>query len=398
MSVEKKKRGRPAKPPPSVTIDAPKEISLQELALSQLQVQKDIKRLTKLVLARPSTSTGGATCSAPLPESGGSSSTEAAGEFGSDPDYPPSSQPGPVRSVEATVSTPVHTRKNKAQLKKRKEVLTSSVDSSSCVEDSDSSGRETSLENKRRRARRAVSQLLDVAAPDKSSKRGKKNFIPGNFIKCGSKFQKVGHGEASLPEYLLALKAMAKSPECPTGWAVHLGKHEELLLIMATDWDWNLCRLWSEAIFVKIHDGTLPDGWNDLAAHKDVQRDLIVMRKKSVLTREVAAAKTEVFRKRTYTAPATVAKSDALPRTYGQESGRVQYDREKDGKPCYPWNWGRECGFPSSHGVEPDLKPHICAYCAYRAHKVLAHRELDCINKQRAATRAQPSSSAAKDF
>ena len=395
-SEKKKKRGRPAKSP-SCAPDEPIPLTLQDLARSHVQVQKELKQIRNLLLAQPSTSTAGAPSADLRNMSDHSSSTEPADNLASDNDYPSAAQTATTRGSASTL-----TRKSnvvrKGKKRKNKDTVTSSDESSSTDEDSSLSTAEASLATRRKRARRAVTQLLDAAAPDKPSRRGKKNFIPGNFIKRGDKFQKVGHGEASLPEYLLALKAMSKAPECPVGWAAHLARHEEQLLTMATMWEWSKCRHWSEAVFVMIHDGRLPEGWTDMAALKDIQRDVIAVGKRGLFMRDGFAPKAELNKKQSYTTPAVSTRTEPIQRQQTGETGRVTYEKEKDGKPCYPWNWGRECGFQASHGAEPDLKPHICAYCAYRTHKVLAHREMECINKQRAAVRAPASSVFQKDF
>ena len=344
--------------------------------------------------SRPSTSTADPPPLLRRLRSADSSGSDAADREGVDRDYPPPAQPSGSRAV----NTPTKEKEGKAKKKNQsnKPPVTSSSSTTSNAEST--SDEEATLAARRRRARRAVTQLIDAAAPTKSANRGKKNFTPCNFIKRGTKFQKVGHGEALLPEYFLALKSMAKAPECPPGWAPHLAKHEEHVLTLARTWDWPTCRHWSETVFALIHDGTLPEGWNDVAALKELQRDITTVGKRLAYVRDAPATKTEVARKVSYTAPATQARAEPLQRQTSADPNRVLYDKEKDGKPCYPWNWGRECGFNTSHGPENDLKPHICAYCAYRTHKVLGHREMECINKQRSAQRAQANVNTQKDF
>ena len=107
--------------------------------------------------------------------------------------------------------------------------------------------------------------------------------------------------------------------------------------------------------------------------------------------------KTEFQKKYSYTQQVTTPVQDQMQRSYTFDS-RAQFDKEKDGRPCYPWNWGRDCGFSTTHGALPDLKAHICAYCAYKTKKILEHREKDCVNKMRAAERAQANTSTGKDF
>ena len=42
------------------------------------------------------------------------------------------------------------------------------------------------------------------------------------------------------------------------------------------------------------------------------------------------------------------------------------YIKDSDGKPCYAWNWGKDCGFQASHGTALDNLLHMCAWCAYK--------------------------------
>ena len=64
-------------------------------------------------------------------------------------------------------------------------------------------------------------------------------------------------------------------------------------------------------------------------------------------------------------------------------NSREDYNKETDGRPCYPWNWGKDCGFPGSHGTLPDMFLHICAWCAYKCKRHLLHKEQDCLKKCR---------------
>ena len=70
------------------------------------------------------------------------------------------------------------------------------------------------------------------------------------------------------------------------------------------------------------------------------------------------------------------------------------YDKERDGN----WNWGRECGFSSSHGSSPDVRPHICDFYAYKSRKTLNHKEKDCVNKTGLGNTKTQSTSSGKDF
>ena len=383
--AEKKRRGRPPVRFPSPVPSTSGPLTLQDLARSHVAIQKELQIISRAVGIGPPVLTRETAVSRDGNASQEASSvTEQVPLGDTDSDYPPAAQ-----AAGGAVSVADIARKSRNKEKKRPSKPVYSSSSSVHESDSSTSG-ERSLSSKRRKARRAVSQLLEAAGPV-SSKRGKKNFVPCKFIKRGAKFQKVGPGEALWHEYFLALKAMAKSPECPRGWAAHLNKHEDAILHMAGIWDWATCRQWSETVFVKIHDGTLANGWEDQAALKELQGDITAVGKRTFQSRDAPAGRNEAYKMAT--SLGTVSTNRAT-----QDSSRLSYERDTDGKPCYAWNWGRDCGFQATHGSHPDLKPHICAFCAYRTRKVLTHREMDCVNKQRAAHRAQNSTTGQKDF
>ena len=244
------------------------------------------------------------------------------------------------------------------------------------------------------RTRQAVKKLLQAAGLLLTNKKGKKKCYPYSFIKRGRRFDSIGPGEASWPEYLSALKQMVRMPECPEEWIPFIPPHEEQLVNMAKIWDWQTCRHWSESVFMMVNDGSLRRGWRESRAIRDLQKDITETGRKVVSYRD--QQKQEVVKKYSYTKPDTTQAGDQMQR-YIATDGRQQYEKEKDGKPCYPWNWGRECGFTGLHGSFPEVKPHICAYCAYKTKKVLDHREKDCVNKMRAVERAQTGTTS-KDF
>ena len=64
-------------------------------------------------------------------------------------------------------------------------------------------------------------------------------------------------------------------------------------------------------------------------------------------------------------------------------SPKEDYNKDVDGKACFPWNWGHVCGFAASHGLLPDGYAHVCAWCAYRFHHLLPHKEQDCLKKKK---------------
>lgn len=79
----------------------------------------------------------------------------------------------------------------------------------------------------------------------------------------------------------------------PKSCIPHIKKHEDQLLIMAKKWDWQTCRLCSETVFVMICDSSLPEGWKDRDAVRDIQREIIEMGKRSNFNRDAVMSKTE---------------------------------------------------------------------------------------------------------
>ena len=244
----------------------------------------------------------------------------------------------------------------------------------------------------RKKARKAVRRILKAAAPALTNKRGKKKCLPFNCIKRGSKFCKLGPGEASLPEYFLALRTIVKLQLCPKAWVSHIKKHEEHILTMAKKWDWPTCRQWSETVFIMLNDGSLVDGWTDMEPIRDIQREITESGGRAGFTREEVLSKTDKYKK-----AANKASSYTSTGSYASVEKQT-YVKEKDGKPCFHWNWGRECGFSASHGENEEARPHICAFCAYKSKRVLFHREKDCINKIRSANYKSTSQQGGKDF
>ena len=227
----------------------------------------------------------------------------------------------------------------------------------------------------------AITELLAAAGTALGRKQGKSTLMPNLYVIRGDKREKVGMGEATLPEYVSALCRMAKAKEVPTTWRQHLIEHVHQLSTMAQAWEWETCRLWSERVFTMMDDGRLPRGWADIYAIKDVQRDAI-----AVGNRERA----EQRQRQTAYKPTNTQANTAAASTSGQAAAanaaadfKSDYNRETDGKPCHQWNWGNDCGNSASHGQHPDRKLHICAWCANKYHRTNPHQEKACNNKRR---------------
>ena len=62
---------------------------------------------------------------------------------------------------------------------------------------------------------------------------------------------------------------------------------------------------------------------------------------------------------------------------------RHEYNKDSDGVPCRQWNWGTDCGYTTSHGMQPERKCHLCAWCALKYGKANVHPEKACNNKKR---------------
>ena len=174
---------------------------------------------------------------------------------------------------------------------------------------------------------------------------------------------------------------MIADPGCPPTWPEYLTAHLAELAEMATQWDWPVCRRWSEKVFKLIVEGRIKDDWNNQYKIKDIQRDIIALSNKSAASS-----------KSTYKSNYTSSNSTYTPQT------AKEYKKDRDGKPCHSWNWGRDCGHNSTHGEGNDKRPHICAWCAYRYHKTNVHQERDCYNKKRFLERKAETTDTNKDF
>lgn len=219
---------------------------------------------------------------------------------------------------------------------------------------------------------KAINNLLVAAGSALGRKRGKQSHIPHTYILRGEKDVKIARGEATWPEHFGALLRMGKDAAVPQSWKDPILEHMHQLTIMAVTWDWPTCRLWSEKTFAMIGDGRLPGGWDDMQAVKEIQRDVCM-----VGNRVDAASQ-----RRSYTGQRATSTQFTTQSNTTQDT-KTEYNRETDGKPCHPWNWGNECGFTASHGQHPDRKPHICAWCANKYHRTNVHQEKACINKKR---------------
>ena len=169
---------------------------------------------------------------------------------------------------------------------------------------------------------------------------------------------------------------MIKAEEVPWTWTEHMHEHMHNLAMMACEWDWCTCRLWSERIFDMIDDGRLPHAWSDHYAVKDIQRDAYAVGSR------IAQPKRANGSRHAQTAP-TATHSNAHTTASGNHDGRQEFNRETDGKPCSPWNWGSECGFNASHGEGQEKKVHVCAWCANKNRRANVHKEKECLNKKR---------------
>lgn len=222
-----------------------------------------------------------------------------------------------------------------------------------------------------------VNELLVAAGSALGKRRGKNILAPHKYVIRGSRNEKIGLEEAAWHEYFAAMSRMCWDKKLPAGWPEHIREHMYQLALMAANWDWHTCRQWSETVFTMIADGRLRHGWKDRYAIKDVQRDVCAIGTRAERPKQAVRAP------RRYDAPAsttTYAATEARPAT---DHTRPSYDKDLDGKPCQQWNWGEECGFTTSHGIRPDRKCHLCAWCANKYKRANAHQEKVCFNKKR---------------
>ena len=232
------------------------------------------------------------------------------------------------------------------------------------------------LQNERATIRRdtastkmTVTDLLRASVPARKKGTIAADFQPYKFVERGERCFKISQGEATLPEYLDAIFIMINSELCPAGWGEHMRMHVEDVVRMSTVWEWKICRRWSERLFKLLVEGRVKGGWDNVMYIKDLQRDMIALGQKSGESK--VAVKYEYVKK------------DRVEIEGENKKQGGPFDKDKDGKPCYGWNWGKDCGFKAHHGTDEAKIPHICAWCAYRYKSIGYHTEKECYSKQR---------------
>ena len=223
----------------------------------------------------------------------------------------------------------------------------------------------------------AVNDLMTAACTGNVIKKGNHPLLPHLFVIRGSKREKIAVGDATMPEYFAALFKMVKSDEVPASWSEHIYEHMHNIAVMACEWDWHTCRLWSEKVFDMIDDGRLPHAWADHYAVKDIQRDAYAVGNR------VTQQKRANNNTRNTQASSTTGYNNSHATSSGSHDSRQDFSRETDGKPCNPWNWGNDCGHSASHGDGQERKAHVCAWCANNYRRANVHKEKDCLNKKR---------------
>ena len=232
----------------------------------------------------------------------------------------------------------------------------------------------------------AVNELLIAVGLALSKRRANNIIAPQKYVVRGGRNEKIAMEEASWAEYFAALCQMIEDRKLPSSWPSHLFTHMYQLATMATNWDWYTCRQWSETVFSMIADGRLPRGWSDQYAIKDVQRDVCA------LGTRLDKAKQNLYNKLD-----NGGRPNSNNSTHN-EHGKVEYDRETDGKPCNAWYWGNDCAHSTSHGLHPDRQCHICSWCAKNYKKANMHQEKVCQNKQRFLEKANAKPATKQDF
>ena len=228
----------------------------------------------------------------------------------------------------------------------------------------------------------AVNNLLAVTGTS-SKARGNHILAPHRYIVRPGRTARVGMNQASLPEYIVALCKMLRDKSLPTSWLEPVQDHIMHLASMACTYEWPTCRQWSESVFVMIADGSLPYGWNDLYAIKDLQRDHTNAANNRHAQRSGRTARSETANSdASYNTAA--ASRDANPRRAERtEYSRPTYSKETNGKICGQWNRDEDCGNSATHGTMPDRYCHVCAWCANKYQKANPHQEKNCQNKKR---------------
>ena len=228
----------------------------------------------------------------------------------------------------------------------------------------------------------AVNNLLAVTGTTNTRARGNNILAPHRYVVRPGRTTRIGMDQASLPEYIVALCKMSKDRSLPTTWIEPVQDHIMHVAAMACTYEWPTCRQWSESVFVMIADGSLPYGWNDLYAIKDLQRDHTTAANNRQAARLGRGARAEGNADASYNNTVTTREGSSR-RAERAEYSRPAYNKEANGKVCGQWNRGEDCGNSATHGNMPDRYCHICAWCANKYQKANPHQERNCQNKKR---------------
>ena len=102
---------------------------------------------------------------------------------------------------------------------------------------------------------------------------------------------------------------------------------------MVVSWDWQICRRWSENIFQMVADGRLREGWLDMAQITDVQKDICTDAVHAQQAYSAQYTPQDLHRAQPSSAQAVPSMSARAP-----VNQREDYNKDTDGKPCYPGN------------------------------------------------------------
>ena len=180
-----------------------------------------------------------------------------------------------TRSSSTSSSGRAASRRSRKSRRSRRRVQTSSSERSGSGYDTRGRRRTTTSrrrESRRRLDRNEVERIIEAVTLPKRPKNKGLTFLPHTFITRGDSRAKIQPGEATWPEYIVAIYKIMSHSEVDKEWIPHLRDHILQIAKLALTHDWETCRRWSEKVFYLISLGEL-GGWEDKEQIKDLKRD-----------------------------------------------------------------------------------------------------------------------------
>ena len=201
---------------------------------------------------------------------------------------------------------------------------------------------------------RRMAVALQAAAAPFTTGIGKHASFPHQTVNRGSKKDKTGLGELTLPEYIWGFLQILKAKDPSDPDVPYMNHHLEMLVEDAKEFSWEMVRKWSEEVLSRISLGKLT--WSN--------------------TYEIDRLQTRI----SHDTAGQITKSDYTK----SEGGYKMADhvrRAKAGPPCRLFQTGT-CSHNSDHITNGYRQLHVCAYCITNKCELHPHSQADCKTKK----------------